>query len=157
MAQNNETLIAAVEAALTASTPGEWYGCHDGNCVCGTISSYEHDFMIARTELNHFEDAPQNVPMEVYTANAKFIFLAHNTLPAILERLRALEAENARLLETVDTIYALLQTLPIGGTYTAAQHVTVGKAYDIARQTFATVSRPIAASEGNNDVTDNHR
>lgn len=54
-----------------------------------------------------------------------------------------LQDENARLLETVDTICALLQTLPIGGNYTTEQHATVGKAYDLAGLTGRTVSRPI--------------
>ena len=96
--------ITRLRAALVNATPGEWLGCHDGNCVCGSIYAIEHGFVLARVNLNHEENIFQNIPKEVYTANAKFITLAHNDLPALLDAYDALQAENARLWAFVENV-----------------------------------------------------
>jgi len=97
MTTKPETENANLRAALANATQGEWRGCHDGNCECGSIYSVEGDFVLARVNLNHEEDATQVIPKEVYTANAKFIALAHNELPALLTALETALAENGRL------------------------------------------------------------
>lgn len=100
-----QALVASVREAYDASTQGEWRGCHEGNCACGSVYAIEKDFVLARTNLNHEEGTSQNIPIEVYAANAKFIALTHNALPAILDRLATVESD----LSDLRTRYALLE------------------------------------------------
>lgn len=71
---------AAFRRAHEATTPGSWEAEADGNVWCGASSKLDN--LVAPTFTQ---------------GDAHFIALAHREWPALLDRIEALEAENARL------------------------------------------------------------
>lgn len=97
IANDARATIAALQKAHEASTQDRWQGCHDGECECGSIYATKQDFVIAVVNLNHNPEYGQTVPKETFTANAKFITLAHNALPDILAYIERLEGALAQI------------------------------------------------------------
>lgn len=76
------------EELAKAATPGEWHAIQDS--VIGSGGDY--NFQIADMYNGHFADAEVE-------ANAAFIAASRTAVPALVEMVRELEAENERLWE----------------------------------------------------------
>lgn len=79
--------LAALEALYSATTPGVYLTCHDGECVCGLVSSDTVDAFV-HAPARDDGDGSQMLDTAHIQADARFFAQAHNLMPRILVALR---------------------------------------------------------------------